>query len=258
MDTPPNNSPSSLPGIFINILLPVLILDYCSAGPVNPLERPEGESFWHIGPVWALIIALSLPLIYGIRSLIVTRKFDLMSGVGMAGVLLTGAISIFVIGPGGRIHSATPWLFAGKEALIPLILAAAVIVSRFTSSPLLNMFIYTPELFDVRRIEQRVAANGEEQAYRRLLKNSSWILAGTLAASSIGNFFLSLSFMSSVIRQPEAEQQIAYNTAIGSITWWGFLIIGVPILVALIFIMTRLIKQIGRLTGLTRDELLLK
>ena len=181
-----------------------------------------------------------------------------MSGVGMAGVLLTGVISIFVIGPEGRIHSATPWLFAGKEALIPLILAAAVVVSRSTGSPLLNMFIYTPELFDVRRIEQAVAANGEEQTYQRLLANSSWILAGTLVASSIGNFFLSLSFMSSVMRQPEAEQQVAYNVAIGSITWWGFLIIGVPILVALVFIMTRLIKRLGRLTGLTRDELLLK
>ena len=50
MDKTQNNSRSSLLGIFINILLPVLILDYCSAGPANPLERPEGESFWHIGP----------------------------------------------------------------------------------------------------------------------------------------------------------------------------------------------------------------
>ena len=245
MDKTPNKSQSSLLGIFINILLPVLILDYCSAGPANPLERPEGESFWHIGPVWSLVIALSLPLVYGIRSLAVSRKFDLMSGVGMAGVLLTGVISIFVIGPEGRIHSATPWLFAGKEALIPLILAAAVVVSRSTGTPLLNMSV-------------SVAANGEEQAYQSLLANSSWILAGTLVASSVGNFFLSLSFMSSVIRQPEAEQQVAYNAAIGSITWWGFLIIGIPILAALVFIMTRLIKQLGRLTGLSRNELLLK
>lgn len=249
MDKTPNKSQSSLLGIFINILLPVLILDYCSAGPANPLERPEGENFWHIGPVWALVIALSLPLVYGIRSLVVSRKFDLMSVVGMAGVLLTGVISIFVIGPEGRIHSATPWLFAGKEALIPLILAAAVVVSRSAGTPLLNMFIYTPELFDVRRIEQTVAANGEERAYQKLLANSSWILAGTLVASSIGNFFLSLSFMSSVIQQPEAEQQVAYNAAIGSITWWGFLIIGIPILAALVFIMTRLIKRLGRLTA---------
>ena len=33
------------------------------------------------------------------------------------------------------------------------ILAAAVVVSRSAGTPLLNMFIYTPELFDVRRIE---------------------------------------------------------------------------------------------------------
>ena len=104
MDKTPNKSQSSLLGIFINILLPVLILDYCSAGPANPLERPEGENFWHIGPVWALVIALSLPLVYGIRSLVVSRKFDLMSVVGMAGVLLPGVISRFVIGPDGRIH----------------------------------------------------------------------------------------------------------------------------------------------------------
>lgn len=108
MDKTPNKSQSSLLGIFINILLPVLILDYCSAGPANPLERPEGESFWHIGPVWSLVIALSLPLVYGIRSLAVSRKFDLMSGVGMAGVLLTGVISIFVIGPEGASTAPHP------------------------------------------------------------------------------------------------------------------------------------------------------
>lgn len=258
MQQTPTNSRSSLIGIFINILLPVLILDYCSAGSINPLERAPDASFWHIGPLWALVLALSLPLVYGVRSLLVTRRFDLMSGVGMAGVLLTGVISLFVIGPEGRIHSATPWLFAGKEALIPLILAAAVIVSRSTSAPLLNMFIYTPELFDIGRIERSVTDKGCEQDYQRLLAQSSWILAGTLVASSIGNFFLSLAFMSSVMRQPESEQQVAYNMAIGSITWWGFLIIGVPILAALVFIMTNLVRRLGLLTGLSRDELLLK
>ena len=64
--------------------------------------------------------------------------------------------------------------------------------------------------------------------------------------------------MSSVMRLPAEEQQVAYNVAIGSITWWGFLIIGVPILAALIFIMINLIRRLGKLTGLTRDEILLK
>ena len=119
MDKTQNNSRSSLLGIFINILLPVLILDYCSAGPANPLERPAGESFWHIGPVWALVFALSLPLVYGIRSLVVTRKFDLMSGVGMAGVLLTGVISIFVIGAHPQRHSLAVCRKGGPDSPHP-------------------------------------------------------------------------------------------------------------------------------------------
>ena len=206
MDKTQSGSRSSLLGIFINILLPVLILDYCSAGPANPLERAAGESFWHIGPVWALVIALSLPLVYGIRSLVVTKKFDLMSGVGMAGVLLTGIISIFVIGPGGRIHGATPWLFAGKEALIPLILAAAVIVSRSTSVPLLNMFIYTPELFDVPRIEQAVASSGRERDYQRLLAGS--LDSGGNARGVLHRQFLPESLLH-VLRHAPARRRTA-------------------------------------------------
>lgn len=249
---------SSLSGIFINILLPVLILDYCSAGPSNPLERTSADSFWHIGPVYSLILALSLPLIYGIKTLIKTRQFDLMSIVGLVGVLLTGIISIFVIGENGQIHQATPWLFAGKEALIPLIFASAILVSRATETPLLNMFIYTPDLFDVNRIESAITTRGAQENYNKLLANSTYILTGTLIASSIGNFFLSYSFMSAVMLEPLSNQQVAYNEAIGSITWWGFLIIGVPCLAACIFIITMIVNKLQSLTGLTRTDILLK
>ncbi len=236
-------------GIFINILIPVLILDYCSAVP--------DDKFWHIGPLWALIIALALPLVYGVRSLVLTKKFDVMSGLGLSGVLLTGIISLFVIGEGGQIHSATPWLFAGKEASIPLILAAAVLLSRSTNAPLLNTFIYTPEIFDVKRIENAITAHGKATEYAALQNSSSWILAGTLCASAVGNFFLSLAFMFPVMEEAATEQQVAYNEAIGGITWWGFLIIGVPLLLAFIYIMVRLVKNLGILTGLSRDQLLL-
>ncbi len=251
-------SSSSLTGIFINILLPVLILDYCSAGSTNPLERTSADNFWHIGPVCSLILALSLPLIYGIKTLIQTRQFDLMSIVGLVGVLLTGIISIFVIGENGQIHQATPWLFAGKESLIPLILASAILVSRATETPLLNMFIYTPDLFDINRIESAIAAQGAQENYDKLLTNSTYILTGSLIASSLGNFFLSYSFMNDVMLEPLSNQQVAYNEAIGSITWWGFLIIGVPFLAACIFIMTMIINKLQSLTGLTKNDILLK
>lgn len=244
--------------ILLNIVLPVLILDYCSKGNINPLERLAGQKLWEIGPLWAMIIALALPIGYGLKTIIVHKKFDLLSGVGIGGVVLTGVISMFVIGQGGSIHQATPWLFSIKEALIPLVLATAVLVSASTPNPLINTFIYTPELFDIKRIEQAISARDKEREYRRLLKQSTWILTGSLIGSSIGNFFLALSFMSPVILFPANQQQVEYNIAIGRITWWGFLIIGVPLLIALLIILTRMVKVLVKLTDIPKAKILLR
>lgn len=249
---------SSFASIFLNVILPVLILDYCSEGNIDPFVRTVGQKLWEIGPLWAMILALSLPIGYGVRTIIVHRKFDLLSGVGIGGVVLTGVISMFVIGEGGSIHSSTPWLFSIKEALIPLVLAAAVLVSSTTSAPLLNTFIYTPELFDIPRIEEAIKERSKEAEYKRLLNQSTWILTGSLIGSSIGNFFLALSFMSPVLLYPESQQQIEYNLAIGKITWWGFLIIGGPLMIALLVILTRMIKTLEKLTGIPRARILLK
>lgn len=254
----PRNSPSSAwINIIVNVLAPVLILDYCSSGDINPLNREAGQHFWHIGPLWAMVVALLLPITYGIRSLIVNRKFELMSAVGLTGVLLTGIISLFVIGRNGQIHVATPWLFAAKEALIPLFLASAVIVSSRTATPLLKMFIYNPDVFDISRIEKAIGEYDQWTAYNRLLKQSTWVLAGTLVCSSIGNFILSYQFMNPVLDLPVMEQQLHYNLAISKITWWGFLIIGVPLLLALICILVNLVKKLGIMTKLSRNEILM-
>lgn len=248
----------SLQNIFINILIPVIILNCCSDGNIDPFNRMPDQRFWEIGPLWSLIIAISLPVIYGLHSLIKSKRFDLMSGVGIVGVALTGLISLFVISSTGEIKQATPWLFACKEALVPLILATAVLVSRSTSSPLLNTFLYTPELFDIPRIEQSVKNKNVEHDYKGTLNHASWILAGALILSSVANFFLSLWFMNDVLTLPISEQQVAYNVAIGKITWWGFLVIGVPLMVALLFTISLIIKKIEQLTGLPKNQILLR
>ena len=254
--TPHKQSP--LASILINVIFPVLILDYCSEGNINPLIRADGQSFWKIGPLWAMILALALPIGYAIKTIITHKKFDLLSGVGIGGVVLTGIISMFVIGEGGSIHASTPWLFSTKEALIPLVLATAILVSASTPTPLLNTFIYTPEIFDIRRIEQSVREQNKEDGYKRLLTQSTWILTGSLVGSSVGNFFLALSFMTPVLLFPENQQQVEYNLAVGRITWWGFLIIGIPLMAALLVILSRLIKTLGKLTGLPKDKILLR
>jgi hypothetical protein len=234
----------------INILLPVMILDYCSG------EAQTSSQFWKIGPLWALVLALLLPFCYGIYSLCTEKKINFMSTIGLIGVLLTGLISLLVIDEQGGIHPFTPWLFASKEAMIPLILSAVVFFSRNTATPMLNTFIYTPDLFNTRRIEQTVASLGKEQEYKKLLNGSSMILTGTLIASAVANFFLSMNFMNAVLELPADNRRLAYNEAIGSITWWGFLIIGIPILIAFVYILYRLIQKLIALTGLSKKEIL--
>lgn len=255
--SPAKSRPSaSWVGIFMNVLVPVLLLEYCSEGSINPLIRMQGQRIWEIGPLWAMLIALAFPIVYGIHSRIRQGKFDLMSAVGMAGVILTGVISLFVISPSGVVHQSTPWLFGIKEALIPLFLAVAVLVSSRTNAPLLRVFIYTEDMFNIRRIEGEVHVRGNEIAYDALMVRITWILAGAFLFSSLANFTVSFGFMSPVVLLPVAEQQVAYNVAIGRITWWGFLIIGVPLLVALGIIIVHLIGGLERLTGLERKNLM--
>ena len=43
----------------------------------------------------------------------------------------------------------------------------------------------------------------------------------------------------------------------GKLTFWGFIAIGVPILVILMFVMWHLVKGIKRLTGLDTEEILM-
>ena len=43
--------------IIINVLVPVLVLSYLSK---------EGDELWHVGPMWAMIVALAIPIGYGL------------------------------------------------------------------------------------------------------------------------------------------------------------------------------------------------
>ena len=51
---------------------------------------------------------------------------------------------------------------------------------------------------------------------------------------------------------------LQYNYAVSSMTWWGYLIIGVPLMLTLILVMRYLLRRLAELTGLSRDELLLR
>ena len=73
-----------------------------------------------------------------------------------------------------------------------------------------------------------------------------------------GNFILSLCFLLPVLDQPAAQQALEYNYAVGRMTWWGYLVIGVPLLVTLVAVLRHIISRLEVLTGLDRERLMLR
>lgn len=249
-------SQSALTSFILNVLVPVFILNFMSEGAYNILDRSNGRDLWDLGPIWSMVVALILPFAYGLYALIKQRKFELMSAVGLTSVTLTGTLTFFVVTPGGGINPSTPWLFGLKEALIPLSLAIAVLLSHKKKTPLFRTFIYSPSLFDIAKIERAITRNKQESNYNSLLWGSTLILTGALFMSSLGNYLLAHHYLGEVVGQPGITQHVQYNLAVGKITGLAFLIIGVPMVAALLYIVTRLVSQLQKLTGLKEDDIM--
>jgi len=251
-----NNSSSDFSAILINIILPVLILSYCSEGDADPLKISGAERFWHIGPWAALAVALGLPLGHGLYGLCKKTKFSLLSILGIVAVLSTGLVSIYVVGPQGQIHPHTPLLYGIKEGLIPLVIAACIWILKDKPGCLFRTLIYNDNLFDIRTIEQHLTSEQQQHHYRALLRQGVNFLIITMLCSSLLNVLLSWLILRPVMNLPLAEQQLAYNMALGKIMWIGFLVIGIPSLLCLLYVLRVLLRELSKLTGLERDKIL--
>ncbi len=239
----------SLLNVLLSVLAPVLILDNCST---------EGPGFWELGTAPALAVALSLPIACGIWSFVSNRKVDPITLFGLLGTVLTGVVSIYAnTGDGAAIRPDTPWWYAAKEALIALLLGGAMLVSAKSESSMLRAFVYSDSLFDIRAIEKAVAAKGEQAGYERILWKASLYTACSLFVSAAANFGLALYFLLPVLALPSAEQPVAYNYAVSSMTWWGYLIIGLPLMATIVGVMQYLIRALGQLSGLERERVMM-
>lgn len=240
----------SLLNILLSVLAPVMVLDHCSVA---------GPKLWQMGTAPAMCLALSLPLGFGLWTFITSRKVEPLTLFGLLGTILTGVVTIYAnTGTGDAIRPDTPWWYAAKEAAIPLLLCGAVMVTARRQDSLLRLLLYSDAIFDITTIEKHVAEKGAQQPYDALLWRASLFLGLSLVFSAVGNFILSLCFLLPVLDQPAAQQALEYNYAVGRMTWWGYLVIGVPLLITLIGVLRHLIAKLEALTGLDRDHLMLR
>lgn len=251
---PPQEHP--LANILINVIIPVLVLSYLSKDPelqekLGKIARP-----WHIGPLKAMILALVLPLGYGIWFFLKTRKGNFFSALGLVSVLLSGGLTLYLWNQDGTVKPNAGLLFGIKEALIPLVLGVAILTSHRSASPLIRVFLYNDSIFDIPKIEKRVDELSKKAEYDQVLLGATRLFAGSFFVSSLMNLGLAQwFFMGFDATAIDALEK--YNAIIGKVTGWGFAVIGVPILFFLFFTLKKLLRGLGAITGYKDDDLML-
>ena len=224
---------NALLNLLLNVLLPVTILSYCS----------KKEGWYSVGPKWALVIAVALPIGYQIYDWFQRRKMNLFSIIGMISVLITGGL--------GLLELPAP-AFALKEAAIPCILGLLFVLTHFNGKPLAKALLLNPDLMDVAKVERLVAENQQQPAFAKLMWQTTMTMAGSFFLSGAMNYGLALYFLNGTV--PGSD---TYTAAIGKVNGWGFVVIGLPMMAFLVIAFLRLIKGLQQLTGLTQDEIMI-
>jgi len=216
-----------LVNVACNVVLPGLLLD--------KLSKPD-----RLGPVAGLVIALSIPLGYGIYDFIRRRVWNALSVLGLCSVLLTGVL--------GLLKTDAFW-FAVKEAAIPALLAVAIPLSLRTRQPLVRTLLFNDQVLDVGRIESELDSRSARPAFDSLLGSSSWLLASSFLLSSALNYVLARWMLTA---SPGTDE---FNKQLGRMNWMSWPVIFLPMTAMLVFALMRLLKGVERLTGLKADEL---
>lgn len=228
-NNPPPKQENAFNSLILNILLPVVVLT-------------QGDRFIE-SPGIVLVIALAFPVTYFGYDFQRRRKANFISILGFVSVLLTGGV--------GLLQLPRFW-FILKETTIPGIIGLVVAGSLFTKKPLISWLVYSPQIFDVDRINAKLAEKGTASNMNRLLRQTTGLLAGSFFVSAILNFVLASHF----VKTEPSVDPVQFNSEVGAMTGWSYLVIAVPSMLILIGILFWLAKGIRKFTGLSFEEAL--
>ncbi|WP_047046268.1 VC0807 family protein [Vibrio mexicanus] len=222
-----NKKSNPLFEIVFNVFLPSFIL-----------MKFSGEE--HLGTVWALVVALAFPVVYGGMELIRNKRFNFIAALGFVSVLLTGGI--------GLLELDTRWL-ALKEALIPGLIGLAVLISSFTKYPVVKKVIFNDTVLNLELIKQRLAETGNEAAFERCLSVSNYLFASTFAFSSAMNYFLATW----IVTSPAGTA--AFNEELGKLTLYSYPAIAIPSMIMMMGIFYYIWRQVRAMTSLETEQI---
>ncbi|MEQ1724018.1 MAG: VC0807 family protein [Pseudobdellovibrio sp.] len=225
---------NSFTHILFNILIPVLILN-------------KGHKYG-LDPKAALLIALSFPLFFTLKSLVKSKKVDFISLLGLMNVLISGVLTLLTLGG--------IW-FAIKEAAFPLLIGCFVLGSSFTKSPFFQNLFLNPATFDVEKVESKLDTESKKQDFFRLMKKLTQLLSLSFLLSAFLNFVLAVRIFTPLPEaMAEAQKQELLNEQLSQMTLYSMGVILVPSMIFLGALLFYSFKKINELTGLKADDLL--
>lgn len=227
-----NQAPKHKPRPMVDLLISIAI-------PSVILMKFSGDN--DLGAVNALLIALALPLSWGLFELIKYKKFNFIAILGLVSVLLTGSI--------GLLQLDLKWL-AIKEAAIPAVIGLAVLASTFTRYPLIKTLVYNPSILDVDKIQRKLEELGNSAAFEARLLKATYFLSGTFCFSAIMNYLLAKW----VVTSPTGST--AFNEELGQMTLLSYPVIAIPSMIMMMAIFYYLWRTIHGMTGFSLENIL--
>ena len=211
----------------------------CILLPTMILKKLSGDD--QLGATWSLVAALSLPLAWGIWEFIQSKKIKFIPALGFISILLTSGIGLL------KLDSA---YIAIKEALIPLVIGIAVLISAKTRSPLVKMFLYNDTVLHVDKVDTALTENNNKNQFERVLKNATLMLAGSFFLSATLNYLLAKFLITSPTGTAE------FNDQLGSMNLWSYPVIVLPCMIVMFYAMFYIFRHITKLSGLTLEDII--
>jgi len=231
-DSSPATAKPKPENLWINLICNVAI-------PTAILTWGSGEKT--LGTKGGLIAAIAFPIGYGVHDFIKRRRFNFISVIGFASVLITGGFGLLKL---------DGFWFAVKDAAIPALIGVAVFVSMRTKSPLVQEMLYNPQVIDVERVDAALDQRNAWNAFDLLLRQASYLLTLSFLISAVLNYFLARH----LLRSPAGTE--AFNAELGRMHLWNWPVIVLPSMAMMMYALWRLMGGLQRITGLTLDEIL--
>ena len=206
--------------------------------PTFVLMKLSSEKW--LGPQWGVIVALAFPLGYGIYDLLQRKKTNVFSIIGIVSVLLTGTLN--------QMKADGLW-FAIKEAAIPTIFGAAVLISMRTKRPLVRELLWNDQVIDTAKVDAVLVERGHRNELDRLLRRASFGLAFSFLLSAVLNFGLARYLLISPPGTPE------FNAELGKMNGLSLPVIMLPTMIVTMVVFWKLMSGLTQLTGLELDQI---